>query len=703
VFDHREHQQLPIGYHLRDHDRTESLARVRHNPRQNQGLPHLLASDAGKPDFMKRRILPALLSLVILLLSFPGTDSRSANRTSPLQAPILKWQAGGCYASWCETGWYSSPAVVDLEGDGTMEVIGAAYSVFILNGEDGTLQQAIDPPGSRVWPGIVVVDLDADGDPEIATASGGGYITVFDHTGTQVWSERPADNELRGLSAFDLDDDGTAEIVVTGAVYERTNTWVYEHDGTLRSGWPQLSNDSGYAHGVFNDNAAVADLDGDGEGEIIVPSDVHYICAYESGGNQILAHPMYGDKAWGRVGVHVDHEVDLRGWANCGSEHRPNFAHTPAIVVDVDGDGVLEAVVMGNVYNCGTSPYTSLYEMPFIFRADRSRWSGDGYNWTAIPVPDAVAAPLSEDWHVVESNMSNPVAADLDGDGNLELVYASYDGRVHAYWLDKTEHGDWPHAVHTGGPIRFASEPVIADLDDDGLAEVIFGSWVQKGTHQTGKLHILDYQGRPLHEVGLPSSFGSPDWNGALAAPTLANIDGDSDLEVVLNTAHSGLVAYDLPGTSSAHILWGTGRGNYQRTGALLQATLEDSSKSVRPVLTGPGGVLSYTITLRNPGPGLPSARVTDTLPTAVRYLDDLSASCGGYGEAGGVITWTGMVPAATPVTITFSAMVREQITVPLVIVNVAQLDDGQGNLIERQALAIASARIDYLPLIRRH
>lgn len=33
-------------------------------------------------------------------------------------APFLKWQKGGCYPSWCETGWYSSPAPADLDGDG---------------------------------------------------------------------------------------------------------------------------------------------------------------------------------------------------------------------------------------------------------------------------------------------------------------------------------------------------------------------------------------------------------------------------------------------------------------------------------------------------------------------------------------------------------------------------------------------------------
>ena len=49
----------------------------------------------------------------------------------------------------------------------------------------------------------------------------------------------------------------------------------------------QLSNDSGYAWGVYNANASAGDLDGDGDGEMMVPSDVHYICAYEADGTQI--------------------------------------------------------------------------------------------------------------------------------------------------------------------------------------------------------------------------------------------------------------------------------------------------------------------------------------------------------------------------------------------------------------------------------
>jgi len=640
--------------------------------------------------------------LLILLLAAPGAQARSADAQA-IAVPVLKWQRAGCYNSWCETGWYASPAVADLDNDGAPEVIGGAYTVFILNGATGAVKKAIDTEGSRVWPGVVVVDLDNDGDLEIVTAQGGGYPNVLDHTGAIVWTRQPVSNELRGLSVYDLDADDTLEIIVTAAVGSKTNTWVYEHDGTLRAGWPQLTNDLAYAWGVFNDNVAVGDLDGDGMGEIVVPSDMHYICAYEANGAHIPANPIYGDKAWGRVGVHVDHWVDVRGYAHCGAEHRPNFAHTPANIVDVNGDGVLEVVAMGNVYNCGTSPYTSLYEMPFIFNADRTRWSGDGFDWTVIPVPDGLAAPVSENYNVIESNMSNPVTADLDGDGKLEILFSSYDGRVHAYWLDKTQHGNWPFVVYPGsGPLRFASEPVVADLDNDGYAEVLFTTWAQKESGQTGKLYVLDYLGNQLHAVDLPAAFGSPTWNGGLAAPTLDDIDNDGELEAVINTAHSGFVAYDLPGTANARVLWGTGRGNYQRTGSALEGSLESSTKSVRPALPGPGDTLTYTIVLRNPGPELPAVHVTDTLPSGVYYLGDLWASSGSYGSAGDVITWSGSVAAPHSVTITFGVTVGVDILQPTYIGNVALIDDGLGNLWSRSAGVVVNGHAIYLPLVMR-
>jgi hypothetical protein len=608
--------------------------------------------------------------------------------------------------------------VADLDGDGSVEVIASAYSIVALDGPTGALEWRVasghdrsEPEAGnvgRTWPGIVVADVDNNGDIEIVTAHSGGHVSVYDHQGYFVpgWPQVPTGNELRGLSVDDLDGDGSQEIVVTGAVYGRVNTWVYEHDGMLRQGWPQLGDESGYAYGIFNDNSATGDLDADGLAEIVVPSDVHYICAYEQDGTQIPANPIYGGVGWGKVGVWESLAIELRGWGACDGtreeSYRTNFAHGPAIIADLNADGVLEVAATGNVYDCSAGHPPGKYNGVYLFNADRSRFNLGGYDWQSPPVD--TGAPLSEDWSAIESNQPNPVAADLDGDGEMEILYSSYDGRVHAFWLDKTEHGNWPYSVYDAGEgwYRFASEPVVADLDGDGQAEVLFGSWVQKGSNRTGKLHILDALGNPLHEVDLPPAYGSPDWNGALAAPTLANLDGDADLEVVLNTAHSGFVAYDLPGTAGARLQWGTGRGNYRRTGSIPRATLADSTMAVSPTSPGPGDTLNYTLRLENSGADLHGVRVTATLPVEVHYLGNLWASAGSYADPGGEITWTGTVFRDEVVWITYGVTVSQQVTLPQVINHTALMDDGRGTVWQRGAAAIANGYSLYLPVARR-
>jgi hypothetical protein len=426
-------------------------------------------------------------------------------------------------------------------------------------------------------PGVAAVDLTGDGSLEIIVGRSGDQLSVYSSQGSLLWQRYPfGDGEIRTLGVADVDNDSEYEVIVGRASGGSTKQLsVYEPDGSVRPGWPaRRDGEVGYGWGMYNQNAAAGDLDGDGYLEIIGPTDTHYITTLDKDGNQLPAHSMYNDinpdgpKVWSQVGVHVDQWVDLRGYADCGVEHRPNFADSPPVIADLDGNGTPEIIVVGNVYNCGTSPYTSLYHMPFIFNPDRSRWAASGYDWTVLPAPDGAAAPISESYAVIETAAPNPVTADLDGDGRLEILYASYDGRVHAYWLDKTQHGNWPFAVYqpTEGLLCFASEPVVADLDNNGKAEVIFTSWVQKGTHRTGKLHILNYLGSLLHEIDLPAGRNGT-WNGGLAAPTLANIDLDADLEIVLLTAYSGVVVYDLPGTSHARLLWSTGRGSLYRSG----------------------------------------------------------------------------------------------------------------------------------------
>jgi uncharacterized repeat protein (TIGR01451 family) len=665
-----------------------------------------------------QKILKCVLCLIVLVLLTTSWSPSPVQAHPSFGAPLLKWELGGCYDSWCETGWYSSPAIADLDNDGQVEVIASAYSIFVLDGSTGDLEWQVasghdrsepdaDPVG-RTWPGIVVADVDQDGNVEIVTAHSPGWVSVYNAQGyfEPGWPRHPITREFRGLSVSDLDGNGSLEIIVTGAVDSKVNTWVYEPNGSLRPGWPQLGNDTGYAWGVFNVNASAGDINHDGMNEIIVPSDVHYICAYQPDGTQLPANPIYGDKDWGAVGVWESLSTELRGWGECNGvraeSYRTNFADGPSVIADVNGDEVPEVVATGNVYDCHAGYPPSKYDGVYIFNSDRSRFNDGVHDWRSVPVD--TGAPLSEDYNVIESAEPNPVVADLDGNGQMEIIYASYDGRLHAFWLDKTEHGNWPYSVYKGdGIYRFASEPVIADLDDDGFAEVIFTSWTEKGSHQTGKLHILDYLGNPIYEVSLPGAFGGEDWNGALPAPTLANIDADPDLEVVLLTAHSGVVAYDLPGTANATILWGTGRENYQRDGNLansIQPTLRDSTKISSLQNTNPGDLATFTITLRNPGRRLNGATMSDPLPPYLTFAGNLGATSGSVDYTAGAVSWYGDVNTSDDVIIHFDASVDSGITQPTMIVNTATIADGSGRTWLRHAYIYVFYIPSFLPLV---
>jgi hypothetical protein len=539
--------------------------------------------------------------LALSVLAVLGAATPAQGQTAPpIAAPTLKWQRGGCFASWCETGWYASPAVADLDGDGQAEVIWGAYDTVALNGEDGSLVWRAEN-ASRVWPAIAVADLQGDGSLEVIVGRGGDQVTVYRADGSVLWQRAAfGSGEVRTLAVADLDGDGPLEVIVgraSGGATRQVN--VFEAGGRQRPGFPaRRDGEVGYGWGMYNENVVVVDLDGDGRKEIYAPTDTHYVTALDRAGNQLRVNAVYGPRRqfWSEVGVHVDQAADLRGFANCGSEHRPNFANVAPAAADLDGDGTRELIVPGDVYNCALGdPAGDLYVLPWIFKGDRTRWSGGGFDWTVLPAPEPGSGPLSQDYNRIQTSAHNAVPADLDGDGRKEILFPSYDGRLHAYWLDKTQHGSWPWKV-PGSGLRFASEPVVADLNGDGKAEVLVASWPENGGGRIGQLHILDWQGRQLHAVDLPAPFGGS-WNGALGAPTLANIDDDPDLEVVLGTTGSGVVAYDLPGSAGARLLWATGRGSLQRTGVAADTGFRLRALPAAQTIRS-GGSASYRLSL---------------------------------------------------------------------------------------------------------
>lgn len=171
---------------------------------------------------------------------FLAPRSEAGDRTpSAVAAPVLKWQRGGCFASWCQTGWYSSPAVADLDRDGHAEVIWGSYDVVALDGATGTLKWRASN-GSRVWPGVAVADLTGDGNLEVVAGRGGDQLTVYDRNGSALWTRNPfGSGEVRTLAVEDLDTDGILEIVVgraSGGDTKQLN--VYDASGSVRPAGP---------------------------------------------------------------------------------------------------------------------------------------------------------------------------------------------------------------------------------------------------------------------------------------------------------------------------------------------------------------------------------------------------------------------------------------------------------------------------------
>jgi hypothetical protein len=116
-------------------------------------------------------------------------------------------------------------------------------------------------------------------------------------------------------------------------------------------------------------------------------------------------------------------------------------------------------------------------------------------------------------------------------------------------------------------------------------------------------------------------------------------------MEVVIGTAHSGVVAYDLPNTANARILWGTGRGSYKRTGVSaaeesFSLTIHPSSRAIQS-----GGVATYVIKVYGQVKGTVTLAATSPSPDIGLTLTPKSFSQPGQA----VLTLTDMDSAPPP------------------------------------------------------
>lgn len=256
----------------------------------------------------------------------------------------------------------SEPALVDLNGDGTLEVLVNNWvgdnKLRALDGKDGATLWHFDT-GDWIYHGVSVADFDKDQKPEIVVCDRKGTVWMLQgESGQKAWVARlegETDGSVFGPTTLvDVGGNGAPEILVCGH-----KAHLLDAKGKLR--W---RNEYG-VHSIAR-GAATADLDRDGVPDLVFGEQTNLRAV--SGGT--------GKEAW---------SIDLR---LVPGKFYEDIDHAP-LVLDIDNDGNMEVFVVSGVGVSGDDQPNN-YGCAFLLRTDAGpkaesvRATGNRRAWTTF-------------------------------------------------------------------------------------------------------------------------------------------------------------------------------------------------------------------------------------------------------------------------------------------------------------------------------
>lgn len=328
-------------------------------------------------------------------------------------------------------GVYASPAIVDLTGDGNLEIVFGGWDFFVRAIRSDCTLLWEDFVRDTIWSSPAIGDIDNDGFPDIVIGVDthnepgyntvrGGMLHVFNRQGARMPGFPIQIDEVIFSSPAlgDIDNDGRLDIVVgTGDFWSNPNcnhpdgcapgvgryVNAWNHLGQPLPGWPRPTNAIVFA------SPTLADLNGDAVPEVIVNARDATVYAWYGNGNAVEGWPKVPVTPAG-PGTTVSFHTDMS-----------------PIVADVNGDQTPEVILPSN------------WEVVVWDRA------GTQITRSSFP-PPADAWDLATDF----SLSGNPAVGDIDGDGLYELTVGGAltggtQGAVYVWHLNSTpQPNDWP-------------------------------------------------------------------------------------------------------------------------------------------------------------------------------------------------------------------------------------------------------------------
>ncbi len=249
---------------------------------------------------------------------------------------------------------------------------------------------------------------------------------------------------------------------------------------------------------------------------------------------RIVATDASGRSSEERTGLWVQHDPDLK--PGFPIDFGGQSLEPPPVLWDFDDDGDLEIVQVTSSGEVHVLQHdgTELAGFPTHTDAHANFIGG---------VEDARAYKNGEVRTPTDGVVAAPGVGDLDGDGDPELVVATLRGRVHAWHHDGTAVDGWPRRIvgrlateyrkGFGYDLGIGAAPTLADLDDDGDDEVILGAMDQRLYVWQGDGDA--YFGYPIELCREGDTCGEAGFR-ILGSTSVADLDNDGDLDAVMGT-----------------------------------------------------------------------------------------------------------------------------------------------------------------------
>jgi len=405
-----------------------------------------------------------------------------------------------------DTHFTFSIALGDMDGDGDLDLLAGNYSSQLnrLYLNNGTSNPFIGETGSDISSdthgtySIALGDVDGDGDLDLAAGNGNQANRLYLDQRAASPFNGVIDSDIssdvyytRSIALGDVDGDGDLDLAAGNN--NQTNR-LYLNNGTADPfGGVTGTNISSDAH--YTLSITLGDVDGDGDLDLVVGNATQTNRLYLNNGS---ADPFSGV---------------------AGSDISSDVHDTLSIALgDVDGDGDLD-VVVGNVG-----------------QANRLYLN----NGSADPFSGVAGADISSDAHITASI----ALADVDGDGDLDLVAGNYSQTTRLYLNNATaDPFSGVGGSYVSGDAHDTRSVALADMDGDGDLDLAAGN-----EDQTNRLYLNDGTADPFS--GVSGSDISSDVHGTRSI-SLGDMDGDGDLDLIAGNLATANLLYLNNGTTN--------------------------------------------------------------------------------------------------------------------------------------------------------